>query len=1470
MSQQLEEQQDFGSQAVQGHEQKQERKGDTDAKEGGGTPPQAPPGPAPGIKKADAAAEALENFYEADDEDVAAESKKVVMALRALRPRASNYAKLKVSIEYKYQTHDVWAAIMQDIMDYEADLPPEWAALFRNDGGLGASRGTTQSTVKQQQPVQRNTQFMSVKTAPVMITKYNGKRGEARRWWKNARSILCDFTPNPTENDKLKWLAIIKQAMDLYETGRTRIRQLEKIHTTVSGLRDVEAIMKAFVNEQDANSLPQAIRKYRAMMQHEREPVRDFATRFQDMIDELHDFNYNTGDDQARFEEFKLKIKESTYVTEKGYTTMEAAVQAISLREQEQDRKFTSPKVPGIGNINAIKPQRDWYKDREGNRRCGYCSRKGKHTAKDCRDRKEGRPRMTIRQLNEHYEKLKRKKGRGQGYNNSKWQGSNNGKNNKYKNKKQNSINAIQQQINGILDHLKQAPTKTAVPATQDQDKPMTLDDIKNLGVCNINDEDANRTIKVAMTKVKVKDSYGDYKKLPALWDSGSMPKSFISLSTVRRLGLLDQVTKKERKYAQADGSSSMKTVGELMLKLQIPGSDAETQIKTRVAMTLSMELLLGQDALEKLGGIISFYNHKIYFAKLPKKSGRTISQNMIRLDEWTSESSVNALEFMDLADNKLPTPTELRKKNPGKTIRQITELLDKTPPADDWDIDKGKKYINKILNEKYSDITKPTTKPSSKLTPVKIELKKGYEECIINDPEHRRPEADWEKIEWQINEWAKEGKIEPSNSPWNVRHVLAKKPTYPFFRLAHNFIRHNRVIKRIQTPTPRIDDVIEHQGRITPNPEKVAALQQAPKPKNAKELKSFLQTAAWILRRFSPTYARTAAAFTTAYRKENSVGLSFAKVWAKAGLDAHFDNLIKLCSNTLLNAKLDTTRPATLWTDWSKLGPRPKFDVEYGNNKVRVNDDWRMKIVYLGYPGLRNMERVAMKIKDGKYQLLYLAVPDLPFEHWYKVLGDLDAEGWYGHEPKDEGEFWVSDKGDKRAKQPRSRSGSIKLGKSSGPRIVTNIRTATKQQIITRHNFYMYEFRTKYCQEFPHFMCKQAKPYSCVKAHYENNIRRRPRLVNGKFNFTDKLCTFASITDCPNSMNCAFSHRVQKEHIYHPSLYKTQLCESPLTEDGICAEFGIHCAKAHGIKDLRQPQYEPDDPRALVHRSGSTSPNCSSDSSADSKSGEHSFQISRTFDENTKELKIHADYMYKFRVTRCLAHTTGQCQFDGNTCFHSHGGENSSRRIPELISGKFNYLPIRCQYMLKGKTCHHAQNCRFAHSKEEVIYHPSKYKTQLCPHRLKKVQVIRQPGGVPNQANESNSMDGGSPSADGKTTEMWVCAGYGIHCAKAHGKDDLRLPVFENCSKEMPVKPMPPPSHQHYRSVAHPSENNSNNAIFRPTGMSHRRNSHNGGGSDMIPSSNNTIYRSMNMRTMSDKISTKHRHHSDEGARAL
>jgi hypothetical protein len=45
----------------------------------------------------------------------------------------------------------------------------------------------------------------------------------------------------------------------------------------------------------------------------------------------------------------------------------------------------------------------------------------------------------------------------------------------------------------------------------------------------------------------------------------------------------------------------------------------------------------------------------------------------------------------------------------------------------------------------------------------------------------------------------------------------------------------------------------------------------------------------------------------------------------------------------------------------------------------------------------------------------------------------------------------------------------------------------------------------------------------------------------------------------------CRLSHRVQKEHIYHPSVYKTQFCEGRLNLAGECSDYGVHCSKAHG-----------------------------------------------------------------------------------------------------------------------------------------------------------------------------------------------------------------------------------------------------------------------------------------------------------------
>lgn len=98
------------------------------------------------------------------------------------------------------------------------------------------------------------------------------------------------------------------------------------------------------------------------------------------------------------------------------------------------------------------------------------------------------------------------------------------------------------------------------------------------------------------------------------------------------------------------------------------------------------------------------------------------------------------------------------------------------------------------------------------------------------------------------------------------------------------------------------------------------------------------------------------------------------------------------------------------------------------------------------------------------------------------------------------------------------------------------------------------------------------------------------------RFAYSANLCSYPSLLDCPDGTSCSiwqlpsfdtdmcvtgiscrFSHRVQKEHIYHPSVYKTQLCESTLTPNGECIEYGRHCSKAHGEADLRQPVYNED-----------------------------------------------------------------------------------------------------------------------------------------------------------------------------------------------------------------------------------------------------------------------------------------------------
>ena len=98
--------------------------------------------------------------------------------------------------------------------------------------------------------------------------------------------------------------------------------------------------------------------------------------------------------------------------------------------------------------------------------------------------------------------------------------------------------------------------------------------------------------------------------------------------------------------------------------------------------------------------------------------------------------------------------------------------------------------------------------------------------------------------------------------------------------------------------------------------------------------------------------------------------------------------------------------------------------------------------------------------------------------------------------------------------------------------------------------------------------------------------------------------------------------------------------------------------------------------------------------------------------------------------------------------CFDYHSFK-LRRRVPRIIhysNGVFwNYNACRCQALEKEMKCDKGDACRYSHCKEEIAYHPSRYKTQPCSYPAR-------PDGV--------------------------CTRFGAHCAYAHGEEELRKPI--------------------------------------------------------------------------------------------
>jgi hypothetical protein len=104
-----------------------------------------------------------------------------------------------------------------------------------------------------------------------------------------------------------------------------------------------------------------------------------------------------------------------------------------------------------------------------------------------------------------------------------------------------------------------------------------------------------------------------------------------------------------------------------------------------------------------------------------------------------------------------------------------------------------------------------------------------------------------------------------------------------------------------------------------------------------------------------------------------------------------------------------DVKRQAEL--NFGKIG---SCDLIFDNLEPNVSRTWRGKTVWVGYPGIVNMDAVVNKLREGKFRVAYVIFPELECEAWYRKLDKLHGADWHGCEPAAKVSFWVDELGNR------------------------------------------------------------------------------------------------------------------------------------------------------------------------------------------------------------------------------------------------------------------------------------------------------------------------------------------------------------------------------------------------------------------------------------------------------------------------
>lgn len=139
-----------------------------------------------------------------------------------------------------------------------------------------------------------------------------------------------------------------------------------------------------------------------------------------------------------------------------------------------------------------------------------------------------------------------------------------------------------------------------------------------------------------------------------------------------------------------------------------------------------------------------------------------------------------------------------------------------------------------------------------------------------------------------------------------------------------------------------------------------------------------------------------------------------------------------------------------------------------------------------------------------------------------------------------------------------------------------------------------------------------------------------------------------------------------------------------------------------------------------------------------------------------------HSFYIKNYKTLICDDYQLKKCPFDSKSCFYSHSkkpGRRINRKSHNNSDNNFGifYSSEICPQLLTEKSCNKENSCEFAHTKQEIRYHPHKFKTRFCSHPI-----------VP---------------ATG------FCSKYGVHCHYAHGANDIRLSIDQPFIQNQQIK---------------------------------------------------------------------------------